>query len=338
MPKTKNALTRLLAIDQCLHDQSRHYGLRELCDACNDALSLKDSEGVSMRTIQNDLEYMRSDNGYAADIEEYWIDRRKYFKYRDPHFTIAGLPINREEYGILQQLLGLVSRFEGNAIGWLGDLEMHLNDVLHTDHKHPIVAFEENPDLRNSQLLRQLFNCAAEKKVIELRYRPFGREEEVHMVSPNFLKQYNRRWFVLGMIETGQLYTFSIDRIVGIAEAPAEEYVAADVDFNDYFDDIIGVTRYADKPVEKIVIAVRDTRFPYVDTNPLHPSQRRLHNYHLPEPIADFVAISIKVAVNHELVNTLLSFGCDVVVLSPLSLQEVMKKNLNASLQNYFHL
>ena len=83
---------------------------------------------------------------------------------------------------------------------------------------------------------------------------------------------------------------------------------------------------------------MKDTRFPYIDTNPLHPSQKILHNYHLPEAIADFVAISIKVAVNHELVNTLLSFGCDVVVLSPLSLQEVMKKNLNANLQNYFHL
>lgn len=338
MPKTKNALTRFLAIDQCLHDQSRHYGLRELRDACNEALSLKDSEGITMRTIQNDIMFMRSDNGYAADIEEYWIDRRKYFRYRDPHFTITSLPINREEYGILQQLLGVVARFEGNVTGWLGDLEMHLNDALHADHRHPIVAFEENPDLRNSQLLRKLFNCVSEKKVIELRYHPFGKEEETYKVSTCFLKQYNRRWFVLGIIETGQLYTFSIDRIVGITEVPNEEYVEADVDFNDYFYDIIGVTRYADRPVEEIVIAVKDTRFPYIDTNPLHPSQKILHNYHLPEAIADFVAISIKVAVNHELVNTLLSFGCDVVVLSPLSLQEVMKKNLNANLQNYFHL
>ncbi len=339
MPKNKYAQTRLLAIDQCLHDQSRHYGYKELLNACNEALSRDKGDGLSLRTVQNDLDYLRSSNGYNAEIDEYWINRKKYFKYHDPHFTIAKLPINREEYNILQNLLGVVSYFEGNMCGWMDDLEMHLHGLLHENCGQKIVSFEENPDLRNSHLLRQIFNNIVEKRVIELYYQPFGKTEEKYVVSPYFLKQYNRRWFLLGRINGDALYTFPIDRITRVSEVDSEPYVSADIDFDDYFYDIVGVTRYLDHPVEEILLYVKNTRFPYIDTNPIHPSQKLIHDYKLPEALAeDFVAVSIKVSVNHELINTLLSFGCDVVVASPQTLKDALESNVRASLQNYFHL
>ena len=80
MPANKNALIRYKTIDNCLRRRYKKWTLQDLIDACSDALY--DMEGivggVSVRTIQNDLQVMRSDKlGYNAPIEVY---DHKYYR------------------------------------------------------------------------------------------------------------------------------------------------------------------------------------------------------------------------------------------------------------------
>ena len=81
MSQNKNALLRYHTIDCCLRNTARRWTLQDLVDACSDALyeyEGKDDQ-VSVRTVQLDLQMMRSDRlGYEAPIEVY---ERKYYRY-----------------------------------------------------------------------------------------------------------------------------------------------------------------------------------------------------------------------------------------------------------------
>ena len=81
MPVNKNALIRYKTIDRCLRNKYRKWTLDDLVDACSDALYDMEgiTKGVSTRTVQGDIQIMRSDKlGYYAPIEVY---DNKYYRY-----------------------------------------------------------------------------------------------------------------------------------------------------------------------------------------------------------------------------------------------------------------
>ena len=63
MPANKNALIRYKTIDNCLRNPFRRWTLDDLVDACSEALYDCEGirKGVSLRTVQGDLQMMRSD-------------------------------------------------------------------------------------------------------------------------------------------------------------------------------------------------------------------------------------------------------------------------------------
>ena len=80
MPVSKNALIRYKTIDRCLRNRYRRWTLEDLIEACSDALYEYEGrdEGVSRRTVQLDIQMMRSDKlGYNAPIKV--VDRKYYY-------------------------------------------------------------------------------------------------------------------------------------------------------------------------------------------------------------------------------------------------------------------
>lgn len=63
MPVNKNALIRYKTIDRCLRNKYRRWTLDDLVEACSDALNEMEgiTRGVSVRTVQADIQVMRSD-------------------------------------------------------------------------------------------------------------------------------------------------------------------------------------------------------------------------------------------------------------------------------------
>ena len=71
MAINKNALIRYKTIDACLQRRNRKWTLENLVDACSDALYEYEGihKGVSLRTVQLDIQMMRSEKlGYNAPI------------------------------------------------------------------------------------------------------------------------------------------------------------------------------------------------------------------------------------------------------------------------------
>ena len=63
MPVSRNALIRYKTIDNCLRNHYRRWTLDDLVEACSDALAEYEGiyKGISRRTIQGDLQVMRSE-------------------------------------------------------------------------------------------------------------------------------------------------------------------------------------------------------------------------------------------------------------------------------------
>ncbi len=82
------------------------------------------------------------------------------------------------------------------------------------------------------------------------------------------------------------------------------------IDYETYFDDIVGVTHDRKHPdVEHVVMRFSKERFPYVVSKPIHHSQQVVNS--------DEGIISIDVRINRELEQNIFSFGQQVEVLTP---------------------
>lgn len=113
MPANKNALLRYRVIDQCLRNRYRRWTIEDLVDACSDALYDMEGirKGVSLRTVQADIQMMRSDKlGYNAPIEVY---DQKYYRYADPNYSIDKALLEEEDIRLIEKAISLLER-EGN--------------------------------------------------------------------------------------------------------------------------------------------------------------------------------------------------------------------------------
>ena len=108
MPANKNALIRYKTIDRCLRNKFRRWTIDDLTEACSDALYEMEGimKGVSVRTVQGDLQIMRSDKlGYNAPIEVY---DRIYYRYADPDYSISDTPLTEEDCDLLKEAVELL--------------------------------------------------------------------------------------------------------------------------------------------------------------------------------------------------------------------------------------
>lgn len=124
MPANKNALIRYKTIDRCLRNRYRRWTLDDLVDACSDALYDMEgiAKGVSTRTVQGDLQMMRSDKlGYYAPIEVY---DNKYYRYSDPDYSITNTHITTEDYNLIVKAVNMIKEYRED-----GDIDK-LDEVL----------------------------------------------------------------------------------------------------------------------------------------------------------------------------------------------------------------
>lgn len=115
MPANKNALIRYKTIDNCLRNRYRRWTLDDLVDACSDALYEMEgiTKGVCARTVQMDIQIMRSDKlGYNAPIEVY---DKIYYRYADPGYSITEMPLTLDDCKLLKKAIALLSDKEKKA-------------------------------------------------------------------------------------------------------------------------------------------------------------------------------------------------------------------------------
>ncbi len=334
MPTNKNAQIRYQALDRCLSNWSCRYYIENLVDACNEALYLYNGKdeggGVKKRQVQADLEFLESEEGYRMEIDRIREGHRIYFRYHNKHDSIKQQPINQEELNLIHDALTILKRFDGvPQFEWLNDLENRLYSTSKLRNRlDSVISFQHNPYLKGmDSYYKPVFDAIINKRVIEIVYHPFGKDARTVLVSPYHLKQYNNRWFLIGKHEgSTYLSNFAIDRIEGVKEtSKAYEELSKEIDFREYFSDVVGVS-ITNSPVEEVVLKVSERTLGYIVTKPIHESQSSKS-----VPLEDgFWKVTLKVQDNYELRSLLRSYGEQIEVLAPQSLRQKMKDTANA--------
>lgn len=331
MANTQSSDIRRKVIDRCLCGGNK-YTLKEIMQKCNSALEIHGKSPVtSKNTFISDLNHI-SDT-YDIEIVKEQSGHDVYYSYSDPNFSIYKVPINDEQAAYLSQALMMLNSFSGlPQADWLSDLaeKIELSIDINT-MSEKMVAFSDNPDLVGKEHFTTLLRAIQQHRVLKLTYADYKSHRAIAVtVHPYYLKQYNNRWFLLGYNDQYEsISTYAFDRIEKIGYANIDYIPNHFVDFEEYFKPMIGVTRKTDSKPEKIRFWVSKSTQPYIKSKKLHHTQKRISND------ADGAVFEIEVIINYELKQQLLSYGKDLVVLSPQHLHDEIKKILQQSTDNY---
>lgn len=339
MPINRNALLRYKTIDRMLRN-GRKATLDELIEACNDALYETNGYGeVSRRSVQHDLQEMRYSQalGYYAPII---VVERKYYKYEDPDYSITDVPLSETDMRQLAEAIDLLkqmSSFRGfdDVEDVVNRLEDHVASMRF--HVEPVILLEQNERLRGLEYITPLHEAITERKPVIIIYKSFRWQgPQKFCFSPYILKEFRNRWFVFGKRHdaTDGLLTLNLalDRIEDLAFAPKEEKYIRDKTFRpqQYFSNMIGVTRSPNEKAQCVTFMVDKNQAPYIRTKPLHSSQKEIGCTEDGNPV-----FSIDVILNHELERDLLGYGEGVTVLSPQHLVDKIRSRLEKTLARY---
>ena len=333
MPVNKNALIRYKTIDNCLRNPYRRWTVEDLVDACADALYDFEGirRGVSLRTIQGDLQMMRSDKlGYNAPIEVY---DHKYYRYSDRNYSIMNLPLSHNDIETMTEAVNLLRQFEDfDHFSEMSDVVSRLQDNLAIARgKKKIVDFERNSNLKGLRYLNPLYNHIARRETIKIEYQSFSaRKPYAYTVFPHLLKEYRNRWFLFCTNTKGMLYNFALDRILSIqAETDTPYKSNPDFDPDTYFNDLIGVTKWGNA-TEITFWASREQAL-YIATKPIHPSQKIIQD----KTKDGSKVFSVIVEPNWEFFSLMLGFGPGVRILSPNSVVREIKRKIKKAAEQY---
>jgi len=323
MPTNKNAQLRYQILDRCFSDFHHKYTIDDLIEKVNEALYDLCGTQISIRQIREDIKYMRDRVTYNAPIEAYPFDGRKsYYRYSDPTFSIFNNELSTEEVASLRSAIDILSRFRGvPSNAWLenviSSLEYRFGIMPNTEN---IVSFDQNELLKGTEFLGELIDSAMNHQPLNMLYRTFSGKEEYHIIHPYHLKEYNNRWFLFGLETTEQgsrIANRALDRIVKFSRVNVPFIPNKDIDFDEYFKDVIGVTIPDDSIIiEDILLKFDKDRYPYIVSKPMHPSQVIIDE--------DERLIQIQVKPNKELESLLFSYAPQVEVVKPLWLRQRM--------------
>ncbi|HTE28011.1 helix-turn-helix transcriptional regulator [Flavitalea sp.] len=325
MPVNRNALIRYKTIDACLRNRRKKWTLEKLIDAVSDALYELEGidKGISKRTIQADMQMMRSDKlGYNAPII---VLEKKYYTYEDAGYSITRIPLSDQDLARMNEAVEMLRQFKGfSHFSDLNEVVQKLEDHVYAaaHQTEPVIDFEKNEQLKGLEFLEPLYNAIIQRKSLQIKYCSFkAREAAVFQFHVWWLKEFKNRWFCVGVKKKdGSLLTLALDRMETLSVDEVEPYIPnKNLSVEQYYRDVIGVTVSENLRKQIVKIFVNHENAPYVQTKPLHVSQELI------ERRDDGIVIAIKVQLNFELEKEILGFGDGMVVLEP----ERLRKRVN---------
>lgn len=332
MAINKNAFTRYQVIDRCLRNPGRKYYWEDLLDECNEALADAGYGGIGKSQLYADLRFMESSAGWSIPLIRIKDGHRKYLRYEDINFSISNQPINELEAEQLKSAMAVLKRFKGlPQFKWINEMLPKLDQAFHIKgDTEGIISFDKIEFLKGLDFIDPLFNAILYRRSVNIHYQSFKNPEPVTMdFSPYHLKEYNNRWFVYGKdFEYPNIINLALDRIVDITDSDSA-YKTSDIDFEEHFEDIIGVSFSPEQEPEKILLRIDRSLWPYIDTKPLHGSQK------VKAREDEYVEISLELIPNYELESQIFHFGEKVEVLKPVEFREKIKKRARALFEKY---
>lgn len=337
MPTNKNAFLRIKILDGLLSESVvRRYTMNDLTRLCNEQLEVSGERHVGRRCLEKDIEFIQQQ---FRLIERERSGKSTIIRYANQTDSIFNQSVSASEKKLLQAVSRIVGQMDGiEGFEFLDRLKESFDNT-----NQPLIIFDRNEDLKNRDLLPKLINFIENKKAIKIEYHPIhNKKSNVVELYPQLLKQYNARWFLFGLaMDKKKILTFSLDQIENI-QVSSKKYEQSNIDWNEYFDDMIGVTKKDDEIPQDIVFWASKKECAYLEGKPIHSSQKKFkkdhatelsNKYKVPNEHGNF--FSIKCIINFELKRELVSKFGERIVLEPESLRNEIIDDIKTMLSRY---
>ncbi len=197
-----------------------------------------------------------------------------------------------------------------------------------------------NMVLANIELLPFLYEAVKRKQVLAIEYKPYEEEIMQLVFHPQYLREYNGRWHLLGHAkgkEPEWAFNIALDRI---AAKPRELYdvpfKSAPANFySSFFSDIIGVSHKAGNEATDILIRAHSLNiYKLTETKPMHHSQTCIVPYgeHKDGSYGDF---RVHIEVNNEFIGRILQMGDGLEIIAPEYVRKIFADKVEAMQKLY---
>ncbi len=179
------------------------------------------------------------------------------------------------------------------------------------------VALENIPS--GQIYLTPVISAMTEQKIVLITYRKYGNSEtEALHVHPYAVKEFQSRWYLLGMCEErNALRLYGLDRIHSLEITDGKFKMPADFDVKGIFYNSFGpyLTSQDSVPV-KILFRAKGKDVSYFKDLPLH------HTQEIEKEEPDSAVFSINLVPNDNFYMELCRYGARIEILSPESVRE----------------
>lgn len=349
MPSNKNAYIRYRTLDACFRNRRRRYFIEDLLEEVNDALAYYNATEVEMRTLRADIRHMELEvkEYQGVQIEKMHDGHAIYYRYNDPSFTLFKHELTEEEAQMIADTIKLLSRFKGlPQFDWIEETLARLRQSFQLDGTEVgMVSFTQNPDLNGLQYYGRLFEGIVHHQVLSIEYHRFGRKLRKRIIHPYQLRQWNNRWYLVGYEKRqGERFPYvvlALDRMTGVEVRENVKFVPKDpeMDFDDYYYDIVGISLNPESKPEKVVLKAYYPAVWYIETKPLHPSQRVVkknenENENDNENSKPYKLFELTLIPNEELVQALIVYADQLEVVKGDWLRNQLRTRAENILKN----
>lgn len=176
----------------------------------------------------------------------------------------------------------------------------------------PEWIFMEKYNYGGTQHLSYIIRAIKLKKKIDFSYRKYSDNSiSNRTLSPYAIKQWHGRWYVIGKEENGSIKTFGMDRIEKLSLS-SETFIKDDsVDIEDKFKYSYGIYSSTEYPIEDIVISCSREDANYLNSNPVHSSQRII------DEDGNNVTIGFRLRITPDFIMEIVSRSWSVKVIKP---------------------
>lgn len=337
MAITKKPLIRYKILDACFRNPYKNYTIDLLLEKVNEELfeiTGDESHCIKLRQLQDDIAFMRSPEGWGIELAELFDGKKRIYRYEDTNFSINNAPLNDIEMNEFQSAIQVLSQFEGMPqFEGIQEIIAKLKyDLKGKKETKPFIGFDSIQDLKGIEHFSFLYNAVQNKIPLQIVYKDFKTEEPyTYTLHPYYLKQYNNRWFLFGLHQdSGKSdYNVAIDRIVSV-ESSNEKFIPnIEIDWQEYFSDMIGVSKPIDGTIEEVILHFNQLTGKYMENKSIHETQK--HKW-LDENTFE---VRIKVYLNYELERLILSYGDSIKVISPVKLKDLILDRIHKSVAKY---
>ncbi|AVR47037.1 WYL domain-containing protein [Christiangramia fulva] len=191
------------------------------------------------------------------------------------------------------------------------------------------LIFEQRKALGTKHMSGLLF-AVQNSWVVEFEYLKFWdgslSKRRVHPIS---LKEARNRWYLIAKDEKDEIIkNFSLDRIENLALTQVH-FTPISYDVQAEFKDSFGIINGTEEEPVEVVLSFTPREGRYVESLPLHSSQK------LVEKNEKEIRFSYFIRPTYDFRMEILSYGDQVKVLQPKTLQQEIKKQLENSIDQY---